>query len=94
MPRDRDGSFEPEGRREAAEAPDGRRRDDHLAGREGLDHREAQAHLAEVYGAEVSGQTISNLTDRHVGTLSGSIGLRKRHALSSLDQAIRRCTLR
>ncbi|GAA2610663.1 hypothetical protein GCM10010424_74070 [Streptomyces lienomycini] len=39
VPRDRDGSFEPKIVQEAAEAPDRRRRDGHLAGREGPDHR-------------------------------------------------------
>ena len=32
--------------------------------REGLTHGEIAAHLAEVYGAEVSKQTITTITDR------------------------------
>jgi putative transposase len=31
--------------------------------RQGPDYREVQAHLAEIYGAEVSRQTISTITD-------------------------------
>lgn len=66
VPRDRDGSFEP---RIVAK---GQRR---LTGVEdlvislsakGLTHGEIAAHLAEVYGAEVSKQTISTITDRVV----------------------------
>ena len=64
MPRDRDSSFEPK-----VVAKRQRR----LTGVEdmvislsakGLTHGEIAAHLAEVYGAEVSKQTISTITDR------------------------------
>ena len=64
MPRDRDSSFEPK-----IVAKRQRR----LTGVEdmvislsakGLTHGEIAAHLAEVYGAEVSKQTISTITDR------------------------------
>src|SRR5271166_6374371 len=64
VPRDRDSSFEPKivGKRQR-----------HLTGiddmvislsAKGLTHGEISAHLAEVYGAEVSKQMISNVTDR------------------------------
>jgi putative transposase len=64
VPRDRDGSFEP---RIVA------KRQRRLTGvddlvislsAKGLTHGEISAHLAEVYGAEVSKQTISTITDR------------------------------
>jgi putative transposase len=64
VPRDRDGSFEP---RIVA------KRQRRLTGvddlvislsAKGLTHGEIAAHLAEVYGAEVSKQTISTVTDR------------------------------
>src|SRR4051795_5599792 len=64
VPRDRDGSFEPK------IVPKRQRR---LSGvdelvislsAKGLTTGEVQAHLAEVYGAEVSRQTISTITDR------------------------------
>jgi putative transposase len=64
VPRDRDSSFEP---KIVA------KRQRHLTGiddmvislsAKGLTHGEIAAHLAEVYGAEVSKQMISNVTDR------------------------------
>ena len=64
MPRDRDGSFEPQ---------IVRKRQRRLSGVEdmvlslsakGLTTGEISAHLAEVYGAEVSRQTISTITDK------------------------------
>src|SRR5690349_1084353 len=64
VPRDRDGSFEPQ---------IVRKRQRRLSGVEdmvislsakGLTTGEIQAHLAEVYGAEVSRQTISTITDK------------------------------
>jgi transposase-like protein len=66
IPRDRDGSFEPQ---------IVRKRQRRLSGVEplvislsakGLTHGEICAHLAEVYGATVSKQTISTITDRVV----------------------------
>ncbi|WKU08807.1 IS256 family transposase [Micromonospora sp. HUAS LYJ1] len=66
VPRDRDGSFEP---------PIVRKRQRRLSGVEdmvislsakGLTTGEIQAHLSEVYGADVSRQTISTITDRVV----------------------------
>ncbi len=64
VPRDRDGSFEPK---------IVRKRQRRLSGVEdmvislvakGLTTGEVQAHLAEIYGAEVSRQTISTITDK------------------------------
>jgi len=64
VPRDRDGSFEPR---------IVRKRQRRLSGVEdlvvslvakGLTTGEVQAHLAEIYGAEVSRQTISTITDK------------------------------
>ena len=64
VPRDRDGSFEPQ---------IVKKRQRRLTGVEdmvislsakGLTTGEIQAHLAEVYGARVSRQTISTITDR------------------------------
>ena len=66
VPRDRDGSFEPK------IVPKRQRR---LSGvdelvislsAKGLTTGEVQAHLAEVYGADVSRQTISTITDKVV----------------------------
>ena len=66
VPRDRDGSFEPK------IVPKRQRR---LSGvdelvislsAKGLTTGEVQAHLAEVYGADVSRQTISTITDRGI----------------------------
>src|SRR5574340_1169892 len=70
IPRDRDGSFEPQ---------IVRKRQRRLSGVEplvislsakGLTHGEICAHLAEVYGARVSKQTISTITDRVVEGMS------------------------
>ncbi|WP_085067328.1 IS256 family transposase [Catenuloplanes japonicus] len=70
VPRDRDGSFEPQ---------IVRKRQRRLAGVEdmvlslsakGLTTGEISAHLAEVYGAEVSRQTISTITDKVVDGMS------------------------
>ena len=71
VPRDRDGSFEP---RIVA------KRQRRLSGvdelvislsAKGLTTGEVQAHLAEVYGAEVSRQTISTITDKVVEGMAG-----------------------
>ena len=70
IPRDRDGSFEPQ---------IVRKRQRRLSGIEplvislsakGLTHGEICAHLAEVYGAQVSKQTISTITDRVIEGIS------------------------
>ncbi|MFI9159337.1 IS256 family transposase [Kitasatospora aureofaciens] len=70
VPRDREGSFEPQLVR---------KRQRRLAGVDemvlslsacGLTHGEISAHLAEVYGAEVSKQTISTITDQVIEGMS------------------------
>jgi transposase-like protein len=70
VPRDRDGSFEPQ---------IVRKRQRRLSGVEdmvislsakGLTTGEIAAHLAEVYGADVSRQTISTITDRVVDSMT------------------------
>jgi putative transposase len=70
VPRDRDASFEP---RMVA------KRQRRLTGvdemvislsAKGLTHGEIAAHLAEVYGAEVSKQTITTITDRVMGGMA------------------------
>jgi transposase-like protein len=70
IPRDRDGSFEPQivGKRQ--------RRLSEIDGlvillsAKGLTHGEIAAHLAEVYDAPVSKQTISTITDRVIEGMS------------------------
>jgi putative transposase len=70
IPRDRDGSFEPQivGKRQ--------RRLSGIDGlvislsAKGLTHGEIAAHLAEVYDAQVSKQTISTITDRVIEGMS------------------------
>ncbi|MDA3642388.1 transposase, partial [Mycobacterium xenopi] len=70
MPRDRDGSFEPQ---------IVRKRQRRLSGidslvislsAKGLTRGEIAAHLAEVYGAQVSKQMISTITDRVIEAMS------------------------
>lgn len=64
MPRDRDGSFEPELVRKRQRRVSGL---DNLVislSAKGLTHGEIAAHLREVYGTEVSKQTITTITDR------------------------------
>ena len=64
MPRDRQGSFEP------VTIPKHQRRLDGLAGNvislyaKGLTTGDIQAHLAEIYGTDISRETISKITDR------------------------------
>jgi putative transposase len=66
MPRDREGSFQP------VTIPKHQRRLDGLAGNvislyaKGLTTGDIQAHLAEMYGTEISRETISKITDRIV----------------------------
>src|SRR3954470_11396975 len=65
VPRDRDGSFEPKIVAKRQRRLSGV---DELVislAAKGLTTGEVQAHLAEVYGAEVSRQTISTITDKH-----------------------------
>jgi putative transposase len=64
VPRDRDGTFEPRIVSKRQRRLSGV--DDLVISlsAKGLTHGEISAHLAEVYGAEVSKQTISTITDR------------------------------
>jgi len=64
VPRDRDGSFEPKIVAKRQRRLSGV--DDLVISlsAKGLTHGEISAHLAEIYGAEVSKQTISTITDR------------------------------
>jgi putative transposase len=64
VPRDRDGSFEPQLVRKRQRRLTGL--DDLVISlsAKGLTHGEIAAHLAEIYGAQVSKQTITTITDR------------------------------
>ena len=70
VPRDRDGSFEPQLVRKRQRRLSGV--DDLVISlsAKGLTHGEISAHLAEVYGAQVSKQTITTITDRIVEGMS------------------------
>jgi transposase-like protein len=70
VPRDRDGSFDPKIVRKRQRRLDGI---DELVlslTAKGLTTGEVSAHLAEVYGAQVSKDTISNITDRVLGEMA------------------------
>ena len=70
IPRDRDGTFEPQIVRKRQRRLSGL---DSLVislSAKGLTHGEICAHLAEVYGAQVSKQTISTITDRVIEGMS------------------------
>jgi len=70
IPRDRDGTFEPQIVRQRQRRLSGL---DSLVislSAKGLTHGEICAHLAEVYGASVSKQTISTITDRVIEGMS------------------------
>ncbi len=64
VPRDRDGSFEPKIVRKRQKRLSGVDEMVISLSAKGLTTGEVQAHLAEVYGAEVSRQTISTITDK------------------------------
>jgi hypothetical protein len=69
VPRDRNGTFDPKMVRKRQRRLTGV---DHLVVSlvaKGLTTGEVQAHLGEVYGADVSGDTISRITDRVVETM-------------------------
>jgi putative transposase len=71
MPRDRNASFEP------VTVPKGARRLDGLSGNvislyaKGLTTGDIQAHLLEIYGTEISRDTISRITDAVVEDMTG-----------------------
>jgi len=70
IPRDRDGSFEPQIVRKRQRRLSGI---DELVislSAKGLTHGEIAAHLVEVYDAQVSKQTISTITDRGIEAMS------------------------
>jgi Transposase, Mutator family len=74
VPRDRDASFEPKIVAKRQRRLTGV---DELVislSAKGLTHGEISAHLAEVYGAEVSRQTITTITDRVMDGMAGSPG--------------------
>ena len=64
IPRDRDGYFQPELIKKHHN--DISQIEDKIISMyaKGMTFRDIQAHLAEIYGAEISSQTISNMTDR------------------------------
>src|SRR5689334_7126418 len=64
VPRDRDGSFEPKIVKKRQKRLSGVDEIVISLAAKGLTTGEVQAHLAEVYGAEVSRQTISTITDK------------------------------
>ncbi len=70
VPRDRDGSFEPQLVRKRQRRLSGL--DDLVISlsAKGLTHGEICAHLGEIYGAQVSKQTISTITDRVIEGMS------------------------
>ena len=70
VPRDRDGSFEPQLVRKRQRRLSGLDGMVISLSAKGLTHGEIAAHLAEVYGARVSKQTISTITDRVIEGMS------------------------
>ncbi len=64
VPRDRDGSFEPKIVKKRQKRLSGVDEMVVSLSAKGLTTGEVQAHLAEVYGAEFSRQTISTITDK------------------------------
>jgi transposase-like protein len=65
VPRDREGSFEPQIVKKRQRRLSGVDEMVLSLSARGLTHGEISAHLAEVYGAEVSKTTISTITDSH-----------------------------
>ena len=55
----------------AAAAPDRYRRDRIIAYRKGTDDGEVAAHFADVYGATVSKDVISRITEKVIGRTAG-----------------------
>jgi putative transposase len=64
VPRDRDGTLRTGDRQEAATPPERCGRDRALAVRARVDHRRDQCALRETYGASVSKDTVSRITDK------------------------------
>ena len=74
VPRDRDASFEPKIVRKRQRRLSGVDEMVISLAAKGLTTGEISAHLAEVYGAEVSKQTISTITDRVLASTAGASG--------------------
>lgn len=70
VPRDRDASFEPQIVRKRQRRLNGVENMVLSLSAKGLTHGEISAHLREVYGAEVSKQTISTITDKVMDGMS------------------------
>ncbi|NNC76054.1 MAG: IS256 family transposase [Acidimicrobiia bacterium] len=70
VPRDRDGSFEPQTVRKNQRRLDGVDAMVLSLTAKGLTTGEVEAHLAEVYGTTISRETISKITDRILGELA------------------------
>lgn len=70
VPRDRDASFEPQIVRKRQRRLNGVENMVLSLSAKGLTHGEISAHLREVYGAEVSKQTISTITDKVIDGMS------------------------
>ncbi|MFE6502490.1 IS256 family transposase [Kitasatospora sp. NPDC057738] len=70
VPRDREGSFEPQLVRKRQRRLSGVDEMVLSLSARGLTHGEISAHLAEVYGAEVSKQTISTITDQMIAGMA------------------------
>jgi transposase-like protein len=66
VPRDREGTFEPQIVRKRQRRLNGVEEMVFSLSAKGLTHGEISAHLAEIYGAQVSKQTISTITDKVV----------------------------
>lgn len=71
VPRDVEGGFEPQIVRKRQRRLTGVDEMVLSLSAKGLTHGEISAHLAEIYGAEVSKQTISTLTDRVMQGMTG-----------------------
>jgi putative transposase len=70
VPRDREGTFEPQIVRKRQRRLNGVEEMVLSLSAKGLTHGEISAHLAEVYGASVSKQTISTITDKVIDGMS------------------------
>ncbi|GAA0576995.1 hypothetical protein GCM10010172_72100 [Paractinoplanes ferrugineus] len=73
VPRDREGDVRAADREEKAAAVDRGRRDRLSLYAKGMTTGEISAHFAEIYGASVSKETISRITDKVVEECEGSL---------------------
>ena len=88
VPRDRDSSFEPKIVAKRQRRLTGVDEMVISLSAKGLTHGEIAAHLAEVYGAEVSKQTITTITDR---VMEGMAEWQSRPSRSRLCRRLHRC---